>query len=888
MRTLFIFIFSMQSFFVFAGKIQGKVQDEKGTLMPFVTVYIEGTTNGSTTNLQGEYFLDVEDGLHRVVYRYLGYRTEIKTIEIVKSNTINIDIVLYEESLRLRDVEITAAYEDPAYNMIRNAQKMRKFYLSQVEKFTARAYLKGNIAVKNLPKKILGEEITVIGLDKDRNGIVYLSESVANYFFEAPDKEKEVVISSKVSGSSKGFSWNSMLAFNFNFYENNIDIGISERKFLSPIAATSMLHYDYKFLGEFEEKGVKVNKIAVIPRMSGAPLFKGIIYIQEDTWRIHGVEFTLTKAQNIEYVDTVKIKQVYLPVKEGLWLKTMQTIEFTYSVSLFKVSGKGSFVGHLSNFQVGNYQKLPIVDEKNTTETAEKETEKAKIEAEKLAKLSSKKKYKAEQKLYQKKLAEKLAKSEKTISNDTLAFLRNSEKFFSAEIMQFTDSANKNSLVYWDSIRPVPLTESESMDYRLKDSMEIVIQSKPYKDSLDKKNNKLKWQDIIFGYSYQNSFKGQTYYANSLPNLLQFNTIEGIAFTPSLTYFRYDKEDRRRSIYDLDLRYGLSSKKAYGKFSINHRFNAINGMFINLEAGHYLFQYNNDNPINPLVNSLYTLLSEENYMKMYEKTYIKGTFGREIFNGVVFNGIAEFAERTELANAQTLPTIYRDIPNRVFTSNDPQNPLLEKSNIKPSRLLALTAILRFRFGQKYASYPNLKLRYATNYPTIALLYSKAINEFLGTNTGFDHLRTSVQQEINLNMLGKLTYILRVGKFWQTSKMNFIDYRHFQTSQTIFLPPSYDAFFAMPYYSNSTSDAYLEAHAEHQFGGFLLNKLPLIKKLKWNEVIGAHVLSRPNAPTYWELNAGIEKVFRVLRFDYVFSKNGDMPEAHYFRMRLKMR
>jgi hypothetical protein len=689
-----------------------------------------------------------------------------------------------------------------------------------------------------------------------------------------------VVISSKVSGQSNGFSWNSVRSFNFNFYDNNIETDISERKFLSPIAATAMLHYDYKYLGEFEEKGVKVNKIAVSPKMKGAPLFKGILYLQEDTWRIHGVDFTLTKDQNIEYVDSVRIKQTFLPVKEGLWMKTLQTIEFSYNVSLFKISGKGVFFGSLSDFKIGEYQKMP--DNPSAEALPERN------EPEENKKISGKRKMKAKQKAELKNIEQKLKESEKIAPSDSSHFIRRSEKFFSAELIKVLPEANQNSLHFWDSIRPVPLTEQEKIDYKFKDSVEIIVNSEKYLDSTDARNNRFKAINLLTGYSYRKTFSGKTYYTNSFLDFLQFNTLEGIVFVPTLSMTKYDKEERKQTYIGTSLRYGMSSQKFYGKFSFRHRFNAVNSMFLHLEAGHSLFQYNAENPINALSNTIYTLLAEQNFLKVYEKTYGKITFGREIVNGLILNAVTEFSERKNINNAENLPKIYRDVENREFSSANPQNPLAENIENATSRLFALTAIVQIRPGQKFASYPNLKFRYASKYPVLTFYYTRAIAGVLGSNAQFEHIRGSLRHEVNLNMLGNLQFELRGGYFGDTTAMYFADNKHFMTSQTIFSHGQFDAFYALPYYTRSAARPYAEGHFEHHFGGFILNKIPLLKKLRLSEKAGFHFLYQKEKPYYWEANFGLDKIARVFRLDYVLAKGEQQKFAHYIRLHIKIR
>src|SRR5699024_10846030 len=71
---------------------------------------------------------------------------------------------------------------------------------------------------------------------------------------------------------------------------------------------------------------------------------------------------------------------------------------------------------------------------------------------------------------------------------------------FSNEIMSYEKNANKKDSLFWENTRPVPLTDVEVLDYIKKDSISRVHDSKSYKDSLDRKNNKFALEDILFGY----------------------------------------------------------------------------------------------------------------------------------------------------------------------------------------------------------------------------------------------------------------------------------------------------------------------------------------------------------------------------------------------------
>jgi hypothetical protein len=93
----------------------------------------------------------------------------------------------------------------------------------------------------------------------------------------------------------------------------------------------------------------------------------------------------------------------------------------------------------------------------------------------------------------------------------------------------------------------------------------------------------------------------------------------------------------------------------------------------------------------------------------------------------------------------------------------------------------------------------------------------------------------------------------------------MDYRHFAGNQTIFAA-DFNQFQLLDYYNFSTRRSYIEGHFNHHFNGFFLNKLPLLRRLKWQEVASLNYLRTPTVGHYVELGVGIEHIFKLFRVD----------------------
>lgn len=351
MRQTFLLLFAscLLSASANAGKITGAVTDEKGNFLSYASILVKGTGLGTTSNDAGRYSIVLEPGKYTLVCQYVGYERLEKTITVTTAGEV-VDFRLAVLQTTMKEVVVRPGGEDPAYEMIRNAIKKRGYYLTQLEKFQCQVYIKGQLKLRSFPKKLFGQKVDFEDGDSSQQKMLYLAESISTYSVEKPDKVRIEVTSTKVSGQSDGFGLSQPQIL--SFYQNNIQIGknLNPRGFVSPIADNAFGFYRYKFAGVFYEDGKEINKIQVIPKKKYEPVFSGYINITDGDWRIHSLHLQLTKESQMEFIDTLQIEQLYVPLENDVWVIKNQVLY--PSVQLMGFDGTGSFVNVYSDFDL--------------------------------------------------------------------------------------------------------------------------------------------------------------------------------------------------------------------------------------------------------------------------------------------------------------------------------------------------------------------------------------------------------------------------------------------------------------------------------------------------------------------------------------------------------
>jgi len=241
----------------------------------------------------------------------------------------------------------------------------------------------------------------------------------------------------------------------------------------------------------------------------------------------------------------------------------------------------------------------------------------------------------------------------------------------------------------------------------------------------------------------------------------------------------------------------------------------------------------------------------------------KGSYEHEWFSGL--------SNTVLFANRKLFPTNAEGI--KVF--DGPTNKYRILSEITTSEIQITT---RFAYKEKVVNGEFTRTSLGAKYPVLEILYGYGIKNFLNSDYEYNRLQIRVRHWFNLSTLGWSKYSIEAGQIW--GKLPYPLLKVHSGNETYWYDESA---FNLMYYYEFVSDKYLSFLYAHHFEGLFLNKIPLMRKLKWREQAqirgvvgsvakknidyaglpnGSYTLSKP----YFEAGAGIENIFKIIRVD----------------------
>lgn len=562
--------------------ISGVVRSVSGEPLPYATIQVVGTTQGTVANENGEFHIKIDKKNSTFECRNVGYQSRV--IRVENSSMV---IVLEQDNFILKEVEIRANAEDPAYEIIRQAKKNRSAYYNAILNYRCNAYLKQTQEILEAPQKVLGENINKYGiLDSNNQGIVYLSEAVSTYFYKKPNTYNEVLISSKVAGNSRSASWNSASDFFFDFNKNTISFeNFGAGNFVSPLADNTFQYYNFSYLGtQYNANNEAIHHIKVIPKNPFGPVFSGEIQILDKSYRLLATNLNMYGKSGIPFLDSLNLKQQYSTANGAYYVPFNQKMEFYFTIAFgFKIRMKGNYVGVFSNYDIN---ALDDMKWKNDVIRVEKN-----------------------------------AMQRDSIYWDSIRPVALSK-------IESDDYLKKEGLERkWKSKAFKDSLDSKSNRFGLID----ILMGYTYRNSF--KHWRVNIASPLFAVSY-NTVEG---IATSLP--VRFSKDYG-------EYHQHQISVSAEGKYVSAMKPHLF----FAKTNINWLYNRQRNAFVELNLQNDQQQINTNNSILSSVNTYYTLFSKLNYMKLYKAKSAEIASGSELLNGLTLTVKNKVEQRIALVN----------------------------------------------------------------------------------------------------------------------------------------------------------------------------------------------------------------------------------------------
>lgn len=858
-KILFLLLCSIFSLQLFAGGIRGTIKDEKGQPLPFATIYIKSEGTGTTTNVEGNYSINLVPGTYECLFQYLGYQSLLKTVTVRASGYTETNVILKQEILDLKMIEVVAGEENPAYTIMRKTIAKSKYHLQQLDSYNATVYMKGTGRLVKAPFWIR-RQLKKEGIDANR---AFTSESVSEISYKRPNTYTEKVISVYSHGDDNSTDPNQYL--NGSFYEPKLAGSVS------PLSPKAFGYYRFALEGTFLDQGDLVYKIRVTPRSKGDKVFEGTLNIVDEEWSIHSLDLT-TYQIGIAF----NIKQIYEPIQNVAWQPVSHTFDITGKILGFRFEYK--YLATVSNYEIELNPDLQV-EMVVIDETIEKEKA---AELKQASKERSKKQKKRDKEMSE--IQEKMEEGKEISRKDLRKMMRNYEKQEQKEQEEpkvesnrtyTVDSlATKRDSAYWASVRSVPLTTLEIAGYAYQDS--IVADKKAKKEAEEenpsgakkkKKSRYMPW-DILSESSHKLA-KGTYLNLGSPMTNFNFNTVEGYR-TDYDAHVSIKLKEKRRLRIGSKTAYSFARNRFMPTGYIKYDYGGkLQKGQLRIEGGRQTTQINEEQPIAPTVNTFMTLLFEDNYMKILEKDFLKIKNEKLIRPNLRLITSAEWAKRTHLENEDVQPWFKdRDYD---YTSNSPVNLEIDTTFFETHKAFTIKLGVEYEPWQRY--YVRNGKRQISERPTpiFSLNYNKGIPDLASSSTDFDQIEVGVKHKFEVGVRGTFGFNLKLGHFINDKNVQFPDFKHFKGNRTPFVTTDpVETFRILDYYDYSTDDTYFIGHAHYQFRKFLVTQILEARFMGIKENVFVNYLGTNESQHYTEVGYTIENIFRFFRLEFVSS------------------
>jgi len=848
-KLFFVLFFILSTNVAQAQLLTGIIIDEDENPVPYATIFIKETREGTTSNTEGKFQLQLPKGDYSLTIRSMGFLQENKSVSL-QADSLFLPIILKVQEFELKEVKVFPGKEDPAYFIMRKAMAKAPYYRNKIKHYSADLYIKSNFAFTNIPKLYQNK----IELDdgkklKDyfKENVTYVIESQNKITYDYPDSYDQKVISKKTS--LIGFDEPPVMGLiTTSIYE--------ERPFqaISPLSAVALKHYNFQYEGYITVGDFDVFKIKVSPKRKSDELLDGFIYIVDRLWCVYNLDFN----SSFEFFK-FRIKQQFQNLDDGNWLP----VSYYISGNIAMLGLRGTFYyGSSVKYDsiVENYQskiQQDIIAEKaKKAEFEDREkSEKEKALATQVAAISAKKELTNADVSKVARLNRKILK-EQYKDSTIVASTHNTYK-----IDDKKDSLQNN--IVWDTIRAIPLTPAEVQSYQMADS--IVALETMDKDSLSNEDKKKKQQSafkkIAFGHYdlCKDSLIRLGYDGLISTENFDFNAVDGYKYKQSLQ-LQLNPDSGKYVYLTPELGYAFNRKAVFG---------SLEGRFVNFagkgnQFGFSLGKNSRDfKPssigISPALNAISSWFFAKNYMKLYETKFLHLNVSQRFKKDFTFLANANYDHFYPLENHAS----YLLSDNKEFSSNLPNGSNSTSPTLEEQKSFSYALRMNYQKRQRKPWLEESPFLFIDDFYTLQLGFKQGLPGVFNSVSDFSQIDINWHQQANISPTAGIDWYINAGYFFNNDQMHFSQYKHFQTAEIPVLMSSFTTTFQLLNdYEFSTNKSYLTFGTEYRTEYILLRYFSLINRKTWSESLHFNYLTTPALENYWEAGYSLNSLFFV--------------------------
>ena len=229
------------------------------------------------------------------------------------------------------------------------------------------------------------------------------------------------------------------------------------------------------------------------------------------------------------------------------------------------------------------------------------------------------------------------------------------------------------------------------------------------------------------------------------------------------------------------------------------------------------------------------------------------------------------------------------------------------------RTTELRAELRFAPGETFINTKQRRLPINLDAPVLTVSHTLGLKNVLGGDYSYNYTEASIYKRFWLKSWGKMDWLVKGGVQWEKVPFPLLIMPETNLSYIV-QDYTFEAINNMEF----PTDRFLSGQVNWDLNGKILNRIPLLRKLKWREWIGFRVLwgelSDKNNPylahnegnpilmyfpegcyvidpkrPYMELSLGLHNIFKIIHVEYIRRLNyNELPTAHKHGVRFMVR